>query len=229
MIPACFVTGTDTGVGKTLASCALLRKAASSGLSTLGLKPLAAGCEDHGEGLQNQDALELMAASTVPGVTYAEINPWPLRDAMAPHLAASREGIRLDTDTLAAHCKSQLARAAGFTVIEGAGGWRVPLDQNHSTLADLPAALQIPVVLVVGMRLGCLNHALLTAEAVERDGLILCGWIANHIDPDMDAQRENLDTLVRRLRAPLIGELPWFDTPDAGTASAYLDLPTQPG
>lgn len=221
----CFVTGTDTGVGKTLASCALLHKASLAGMSTLGLKPLAAGCENRGDGPQNQDALDLLRASTLPGITYAEINPWPLRDAMAPHIAAEREGVDLDVGQLAAHCRSMAERGADLTLVEGAGGWRVPLDRSKTSLADLPAKLQAPVILVAGMRLGCLNHALLTAEAITRDGLNLCGWIANLIDPDMDGLRENLDTLACRIDAPLLGELPWFEKPDPALAAACLDLP----
>lgn len=220
-----FVTGTDTGVGKTLASCALLHNAAAAGLSTLGLKPLAAGCEDLGQGPQNQDALDLMRFSTLPDITYPDINPWPLRDAMAPHIAAAREGVALETGSIAGHCRNMLNRGADFTLIEGAGGWRVPLDVAEASLADLPAALEAPVILVVGMRLGCLNHALLTAEAIVRDGLELCGWIANQVEPGMDGLQENLDTLARRIQAPLLGELPWFETPDGAAAGAYLDFP----
>lgn len=205
---AFFVTGTDTGVGKTYAACALLRTASATGLSTLGLKPVAAGCEETDDGLRNEDALALMAASTVP-LSYAQVNPFALRAALAPHVAAAQEGRRLRTAQVTGLVRGALMQArADFTLVEGAGGWRVPLNEQE-TLADVARELALPVLLVVGLRLGCINHALLTVEAIRHDGLRLAGWIANAIDPQMAAREENIDTLRERLGAPLLGVLPY--------------------
>lgn len=205
---AFFVTGTDTGIGKTCAACALLRTASAAGLSTLGLKPVAAGCEETPGGLRNEDAVALMASSTVP-LPYGQVNPVALRAPLSPHLAAAREGRRLRGTQVAGLVRGALMQArADFALVEGAGGWRVPLNEQE-TLADVARELALPVLLVVGLRLGCINHALLTAEAIRNDGLQLAGWIANAIDPLMDAREENIDTLRERLRAPLLGVLPY--------------------
>lgn len=202
-----FVTGTDTGVGKTWASCALLRALAAQGRTTLGLKPVASGCEQTADGLRNADALALMQASTV-SLSYAQVNPFAYAPALAPHLAAAQEGKRLRVQQIAGLVRGAIMQArADVTLVEGAGGWRVPLN-DAETLADLPRELALPVILVVGLRLGCINHALLTAEAIARDGVRLAGWIANTIDPAMPAQVENVATLRAHIGAPLLGVLP---------------------
>lgn len=205
---AFFVTGTDTGIGKTYAACALLRTASASGLSTLGLKPVAAGCGETAGGLRNEDALALMDASTVK-LDYTQVNPLALRAPLSPHLAAAREGRWVRSTQITGLVRGALMQGrADFALVEGAGGWRVPLNE-HETLADVARELALPVLLVVGLRLGCLNHALLTAEAIRHDGLKLAGWIANGIDPHMDAREENIDTLRDRIAAPLLGVLPF--------------------
>jgi len=215
-----FVTGTDTGVGKTFVAAGLLQVARNRGLSTLGLKPVAAGCEEHDGQWGNEDARELQQQSTVqPG--YATINPVALREPMAPHIAAQHEGLTLDLATLVAHCRSQFDQAA-FGVVEGAGGWLVPLNADR-TLADLAQALGCGVVLVVGMRLGCINHALLTAAAIRSTGLPLAGWVANHIDPEMAVQDENVAALAERLEAPLLGRIP-YQSRAKRAAAPYLDI-----
>lgn len=202
----CFVTGTDTGVGKTLVSAALLHTLARHRRRVVGMKPVAAGLIQHQGGWVSEDVLALRAASTV--VVPPELdNPVALPDAMAPHLAAERAGRRVTVaELLAAH--RRLREQADVVVVEGAGGWRVPVN-GEETLADLARAIGAPVVLVVGLRLGCLNHALLTAEAIRADGLTLAGWVANAIDPHMPCRDENIDTLRRWLRAPLLGRVPW--------------------
>lgn len=203
---AFFVTGTDTEVGKTYASCVLLRTQGERGARTLGLKPLAAGAIDTPDGPRNDDALALIAASTV-ALPYAQVNPVLLPDAMAPHLAAARVQRRLRATQLAGFVRGTLMTArADLVLVEGAGGWRVPLNETE-TLADVARELALPVLLVVGMRLGCLNHALLTAEAIARDGLHLAGWIANEIDPRMAGFEDNVATLRARLAAPCLGVL----------------------
>jgi dethiobiotin synthetase len=215
-----FVTGTDTGVGKTLVSAALLHTLAQRYARVVGMKPVAAGLVQRGDAWISEDVLMLRAASTV--IVPPELdNPVALPDAMSPHLAAARAGRRITVAELHAAQRALLA-LADVVVVEGAGGWRVPLNE-HETLADLAIAMAAPVVLVVGLRLGCLNHALLTAEAIHADGLALAGWVANTIDPAMACRDENIATLQQRLRAPLLGVVPWLPVPDA--RSIMLQLP----
>lgn len=223
MSNAYFVTGTDTGVGKTLIANALLRLAHDAGLSTLGLKPVAAGSYLRNGMQVNEDAWELLQASSVTR-DYAIVNPVALREPMAPHIAAERENVSLNMQSLVEHCRLHMA-SADFCVIEGAGGWLVPLNAAN-TMADLAAGVGAPVILVVGMRLGCINHALLTAAAVAAAGLPLAGWIANHIDPDMAVSEENVSTLTELLPAPLLGEVPAMDNPSAVFAARHLALAT---
>ena len=207
MATGLFVNGTDTGVGKTVVACALLRVLAREGLRVVGFKPVAAGAETTGQGLRNDDALRLAAASSVEA-SYEEVNPIALEPAIAPHIAAEHSGVSIDGSRLtAAH--GQLASRADVVVTEGAGGWLVPTGPDAS-LADLAAAIGDPVVMVVGMRLGCINHALLTAASIRAHGLPLAGWVDNRIDPDMPVLQENLATLDARLDAPRIGSVSWL-------------------
>jgi dethiobiotin synthetase len=221
-----FVTGTDTGVGKTLISAGLLYKADAQGLRTTALKPVAAGCEHTGDGLRNEDALVLQQAINTP-LSYEQINPIALEAAMAPHVAAEQEGRRITVSRLEGFCRGVLMQRSDFTVIEGAGGWRVPVN-SRETLADLAKALAIPVVMVVGMRLGCINHALLTAEAIQRDGLSLAGWVSNHIDPDMPAYLESRAALEQSLPAPCLGHIPYIANVEAIDIQKYLDIDKLP-
>lgn len=217
----CFVTGTDTGVGKTLVSAALLHALARHHARVVGMKPVAAGLVQQGGEWVAEDAMALRAASTV-AVPHALDNPVMLPEPLSPHLAAARVGRRVAVAELVeAHQK--LRRCVDVVLVEGAGGWRVPLNEEE-TLADLAKALALPVVLVVGMRLGCLNHALLTAEAIRCDGLQLGGWVANSVDPAMACLEENIATLRNRLGAPLLGCVPWLPgSPDARQIA--LDVP----
>jgi dethiobiotin synthetase len=221
MSSAYFITGTDTACGKTLVANALLKAAAARGHSTLGLKPVAAGSYLR-DGIQvNEDAWELLQNTTL-GIDYAAINPITLREPMAPHIAAEREGRAFGAADLAAHCRPLLSQAE-FAVVEGAGGWQVPLNESES-MVDIATLLDIPVLLVVGMRLGCINHALLTAAAIRSAGLHLAGWIANHIDDDMAVANENVASLHARLEAPLVGRIPWMESANAVQAARHLDL-----
>lgn len=214
-----FVTGTDTEVGKTAVSCALLHAAAQKGLSTAAVKPVAAGCD---ENAKNEDAIALMAAMTSE-LEYAQVNPVALREAIAPHIAAEREGRRLQASRLAGLCRGVMSAGADFVLIEGAGGWRVPIGPRE-TLADVARQLQQRVILVVGMRLGCINHALLTAEAIARDGLSLAGWVANQVEGEMPCYSENLETLKRSIGAPLLGEVPFLQPWCADSAAKFVDI-----
>lgn len=216
-----FVTGTDTGVGKTLVSAALLRRLRERGLRVAGMKPVASGCERTADGLRNEDALALQAESSGDW-PYGTINPFAYAPPIAPHVAAAEAGIPIDFSTIAS-CYGQLAADSDRVVVEGAGGWLVPL-AGGQTLADLAASLGLDVVLVVGLRLGCLNHAFLTAEAIAARGLRLAGWVANTIDPAFDRLDANLATLDERLPAPRLGLIPHLRPGDVAAAAACLDV-----
>jgi len=222
---AFFVTGTDTGVGKTLIACALLHAFAARGLRVSGMKPVAAGARVHDGQLLNNDVEQLVAASNVRA-PLAAINPYCFEPPIAPHLAAQQAGVEIDTGHIAA-CFRELAQFADAVVIEGAGGFCVPLNV-HETSADLVQRLGVPVVLVVGMRLGCLNHALLTAQAVHARGLELAGWVANHVDPAMAHANENVSTLERRLNVPLLARIQYAENPDPRTVARNMDLDALP-
>jgi dethiobiotin synthetase len=215
-----FITGTDTGVGKTLIATTILGLWATHGLAVAGYKPVAAGCEVEDGVLSNADARRLLAASSIP-LSYAEVNPYALVPAIAPHLAAADAGITLAMDRMVAGYEMLSARAERI-VVEGAGGWAVPLD-DELTFADLALALDLPVVLVVGIRLGCINHALLTQDAILASGARFAGWVANEIDPEMREPARNVDTLVARLDAPHLGSVP-FQRPGAPAPAACIDL-----
>lgn len=222
MSAAYFIAGTDTDVGKTTIAAGLLHAAKLNGLATLGAKPVASGCEVTPKGLRNADALALMDESSIK-LKYEEVNPFAFEPAIAPHLAAREAGVVLDVQSLLGPMRDILARDADFTLIEGAGGWRVPLS-DRANLSDLAMALQLPVILVVGVRLGCINHALLTAEAIAQDGLQLAGWVANIIDAKTSRLEENLATLAERLPAPCLGRVPKLKLVSPETVAAHLEL-----
>lgn len=217
-----YVTGTDTGVGKTFASVALLHRLRSAGLRAVGMKPVASGCERSDEGWRNDDALRLQAASA-PMPAYDMVNPFALPSPTAPSLAAAEIGVRIDLAHLVANYRA-LAAQADAVVVEGVGGWAAPLDRGLEQ-ADLVRALALPVVLVVGLRLGCLSHARLTARAVRADGFALSGWIGNRIDPTFRDAEAYLDLLEEALQAPRLGVLPYEASPPAEALAAALHLP----
>ncbi|KAB0547994.1 dethiobiotin synthase [Pseudomonas argentinensis] len=222
MSAAYFVTGTDTEIGKTTIAAGLLYAARRAGLSTAAAKPVASGCQLGAEGLRNDDALALLAQCSLP-LRYEEVNPLAFAPAIAPHLAARDAGVTLDVPSLHAAVLAILSKGADFTLVEGAGGWRVPLG-GMATLADLAQALHIPVILVVGVRLGCINHAVLSAEAIIGDGLPLAGWVANIVDPHVARLQDNLETLDERLPAPCIGRVPHLSAVTAEQVAQHLDL-----
>lgn len=198
-----FITGTDTGVGKTRIACGLLRAARAQGIDACGYKPVASGCRMTAQGLRNADGLALQAAAGTDE-PYARINPYALAPAIAPHLAAREAGLRIERRVLdAAH--RRLERAHELILIEGAGGWQVPLGPRW-TLADWAAARRWPVVLVVGMRLGCINHALLSAESISARTRLL-GWIASELPPRQPRVDQNVRELTARMPAPLLGRV----------------------
>jgi dethiobiotin synthetase len=197
-----YITGTDTGIGKTHASCTLLRSLRVQGVRAAGMKPVASGCENTGDGLRNADALDLIAASAT-SLDYDHVNPYAFADPIAPHLAATDAGRVIDRQRIRA-AYERLQLCADLVVVEGVGGWLAPLGESLMQ-SDLVDFLDVPVVLIVGLRLGCLNHALLTVRAIETDGCRLIGWIANRIDPVMLRADDNIATLKSRIHAPLLG------------------------
>lgn len=207
MAKGLFVTGTDTDVGKTVVSCALISVLARRGWSVVGFKPVAAGADRTTGGLRNADARWLRRCSSVP-VDYEDINPFVLEAAIAPHIAARTSGIFLEPGIML-DCRRRLGDKAQVVVTEGAGGWMVPLSPDED-MADLAAAIDDPVILVVGMKLGCLNHALLTAQAIRNRGCRLAGWVANRLDADMPAFSENVATLVGKLGCRPLASVPWL-------------------
>ena len=194
-----------------------------AGLRTAAIKPVAAGCIDMGKGLRNDDALQLQAVSSHK-LHYQQVNPVALEAAIAPHLAAQESGKTLSASRLVGFCRGLTLLPLDLIVIEGAGGWRVPLN-DRETLADVAREMNCPVILVVGMRLGCLNHALLTAEAIRRDGLAIAGWVANIIEPDMPRLEENIATLKRLFNEPCLGTVPRLQNLTPEQVGSYLHLP----
>ncbi len=213
-----FVTGTDTDVGKTLVSCALLHGYAAQGKRVAGMKPVAAGCNAAG---QSEDVLCLCAASNIQA-DRRQVNPYAFAPAVAPHLAARLAGIRISFGPIL-ESYSVLAAQADGVIVEGAGGFLVPLNESQDQ-GDLARQLGLPVILVVGMRLGCLNHALLTVEAIRQRGLPLAGWVANVIVADMPLLEENIAALQQRINAPILGRVPYLPQAEAHLVSGYLDL-----
>ena len=211
-----FVTGTDTGVGKTLISCALLHAFAAQGKRVVGMKPVAAGCDEDGI---NGDAKQLRAAGNILA-SFGQINPYHFLQPVAPHIAARAVGVRIELARILTSYR-ELAAQADVVIVEGVGGFKVPLNELQDS-AELAQHLNLPVILVVGMRLGCLNHALLTVSAIEACGLVCAGWVANVLDNEMLVLPENIEALQQRIAAPLLGVVPFQAKPDARVVAAQL-------
>lgn len=197
-----FITGTDTDVGKTIVSLQLINHLKSLGKKVACMKPVSAGCYVTEDGLRNEDAVQLQQASSV-NLPYELINPYAFEPPIAPHIASEKQGIIIDKQHIK-NCYRKISHESDVVVAEGAGGWLVPINATE-TMADIAVELNVPVILVVGMRLGCLNHALLTASSIEQTGLHFAGWVANHLDPEMLNQQDNIASLQQRLPAPLLG------------------------
>ncbi len=202
-----FVTGTDTGVGKTWVTCSLMRELIGDGLRVVGMKPVASGAEMHEGQLRNEDALRLIETSNVEA-PYEWINPYCFAPAIAPHIAALHADTKISLDVIYS-AYQRLTELADVVVVEGVGGWAVPINTTK-TMADIAVMLNIPVIMVVALRLGCLNHAILTAQSIRSYALSLCAWIANSPDPVMPAWQENIDTLKSFINAPLAGVVPHY-------------------
>ena len=221
LINSVFITGTDTEVGKTFYSERLLHSLNAQGLRTAAMKPLASGAEGHDEKLRNADALVLQQAANT-SFSYELCNPYCFKAAIAPHLAAKQAGVRIDADVIL-RAYEQLQQQADVTVVEGVGGWLVPLDEDQ-TVADLVQAMGLPVVLVVGMRLGCINHALLTAENIKQRGVPLLGWVANVMDPNMSHLNENIESIAQRIQVPLLDSIEFINNPDVPIPSRRTNV-----
>ena len=215
-----FVTGTDTGVGKTRVAVELIHALRAQGLRVAAMKPVSAGSEP---GELNEDVVALMQAANV-AADLSDVNPYAFAEPIAPHIAAQRAGVKIEISVIAA-AYSRLAAMADVVVVEGAGGWRVPLNERED-MADLAQRLGLPVVLVVGLRLGCINHAVLTAESISNRDVRWAGWVGNHIDPSMAQQSENLDALKLRLPEPCLGVQHFMPAPGATIVTTqWLKLP----
>jgi len=215
-----FITGTDTDCGKTEIALALMDALRKRGLSVLGMKPVASGCKHTRKGPRNEDAQRLRAQGSSE-LSYDLVNPYAFEPPIAPHIAAGQAGLEIELETIRGSAE-RLARLCDFLVVEGVGGWRVPLGPSLS-VSDLPRALDLPVILVSGIRLGCINHSLLTAESIRASGARLAGWVANQIDPDMLVHDENLATLAALIDAPCLGVVPWMVSPDPRQLAKHLD------
>jgi dethiobiotin synthetase len=222
---AWFVTGTDTGVGKSLVACALMFHLRARYARIAGMKPVAAGAERAPDGNRgNEDVWALEAAATVD-LSRSLVNPYLLHAPVSPHIAAQRDDVNIELHTIVDACNS-LREQIDALVVEGAGGFRVPLSATQDG-SDLAVALGLPVILVVGLRLGCLNHAVLTAESIASRGLKLTGWVANHIDPNMPEQQANIDWLQSQLKASCLADLPHIAMPNAQHMAAHFQLPLE--
>jgi dethiobiotin synthetase len=223
---SCFVTGTDTEIGKTLVSAAILHKLVRSGVRACGMKPIAAGAEMRDGQLHNEDADLLIEASNVH-LPSNLTTPYMLRAACAPHIAAALEGVTIGPVPIIA-AYAEIAAASDAVVVEGVGGFRVPLSPQFDS-ADLAAQLNLPVVMVVGVRLGCISHSLLTVEAIVARNLVLAGWVANEVDLDMRFADENIEALMERIPAPMLGRVPFMKNPSAAKAAEFIELAGLPG
>lgn len=217
-----FIAGTDTDAGKTLVSSALLHGFNKRGLSTAAVKPIAAGCKKTNQGLRNDDALVLQSVMSAD-LHYEEVNAIAFEAAIAPHIAADKVKLKVTAEKLEKNCEYIFQKKYDATLVEGAGGWRVPINDNE-TLSDVVKALNLPVVLVVGLKLGCINHSLLTFDAIKNDGLFVNGWVANQVDKDMTVVDENIEALKKRLACPFLGHIPFLTNPTAVNASGFLDI-----
>ncbi|MDD9194983.1 dethiobiotin synthase [Aliivibrio sp. S3MY1] len=221
MIDAFFVAGTDTDVGKTVSSKAILDALDMKGLNTAAYKPVAAGSEDKGEGVQHSDAIHLRSAANVE-LSYEEVNPYALLLPASPHIAAKAENVVIDYSVLSQGLAA-LKEKSDIVLVEGAGGWRVPVSKNDC-LSTWVKQEKLPVVLVVGIKLGCLSHAMLTAEAIQHDGLEIIGWVANRVNPGTENYAEIIKMLEDKMPAPKLGEIPYMPSTKRKNMGKYINL-----
>ncbi|MGD8784072.1 MAG: dethiobiotin synthase [Thioalkalispiraceae bacterium] len=207
MAKGVFITGTDTEIGKTLVSCLLIDALVQEGNQVIGMKPIASGAEKVNGRLQNEDAIHLMRHSNIE-MPYSSVNPYCFQPPIAPHIAARQNGQQIEIAMIQRAYKN-LAQEADWVIVEGVGGWKVPIN-NEEMVSDLASGLDLPIIMVVGMKLGCINHALLTASAIRANGNRLIGWVANQLSLQMPVYKENLQALQNLLQCPLIAEIPYL-------------------
>ncbi len=220
-IRSIFVTGTDTEIGKTHATLALMGALQKKGLRVGGMKPVASGCESTVDGLRNEDAMQIMQQASYL-CDYDLINPYAFTESIAPHIAAKKAEIEIKLDHIEAAFNILQSRF-DCVIVEGVGGWCVPLG-DHSSLADVPQKLELPVILVVGLRLGCISHTLLSVDKICADGLELIGWVANHIDPEYDEAEETINTIKARISAPLLARFPHMQNQNKSRLASFVDI-----
>jgi dethiobiotin synthetase len=216
-----FITGTDTEIGKTLTTLALMQSLKKAGRQVGGMKPVASGCVRTRSGLRNDDAMRIKSMADIE-VPYDLVNPYAFEAAVAPHVIAEQEGINIDLSRIKS-CYNKLSESVDIVVVEGVGGWRVPLGQEQA-VPDMVRALALPVVMVVGMKTGCINHAVLTAEAIKHDGMQLLAWVANQVDPEYSTLLPTMDYLNTKLKIPMLGHIPFMAEPDLDEITACIDL-----
>lgn len=216
-----FITGTDTDIGKTRITEALIHAFVARGERVAGLKPIAAGCRRTPVGLRNDDALTMMRQANVE-LPYETVNPYAFEPPIAPHIAAAEVGVEMDPDVIQGVVQA-VGEQADRVIVEGVGGWQVPIDDFVNT-ADLAELLGLPVILVIGLRVGALNHALLSAEAIYARGVPIGGWLVNVVDPEMTHVAENIETLQRQIAFPYLGRVPWLTNPSAEAIATYIDI-----
>ncbi len=221
MINAFFIAGTDTDVGKTVVSKAILQALSAHGLSTIGYKPIAAGCHMTEAGLRNSDALHLQATATIES-DYNDVNPYTLLQATSPHIAAKHEKVVIEYSVLSNKLATHKERA-DVVLVEGAGGWRVPVSDNDC-LSSWVKKEKLPVILVVGIKLGCLSHAMLTVEAIQNDGLEIIGWAANRVNPGTENYADIIAMLEAKIPAPKLGEIPYISSVKKKNIAKYMDI-----
>jgi len=222
MMNGFFITGTDTNCGKTEITLGLMQLMQDQGQIVLGMKPVASGATHSAEGLRNEDAARIQAQGSIQA-PYAELNPYVYEPPIAPHLAAVQAGETIDLNVISSHYMSLLAQA-DCVIVEGVGGWQVPFNEQESA-ADLARMLKMPVILVVGLKLGCINHALLSVESILASGVQLAGWIANEVEPNMLSRDENIATLRAAISSPFLGVVPYMKDPSAKNIAENLELP----
>ena len=219
---ACFLTGTDTGIGKTWVTLGLMSALRAKGQKVVGMKPVASGCRQTKAGLRNEDAESICQAST-PAVSYDLVNPYAFEEPVAPHAAAEKAGVEISIPQIQA-AYHQLCKLADVVVVEGVGGWRVPLSRDQG-LVDLVKAIDVPVILVVGLKLGCINHALLSCESLVRDNIQLLGWVANQVEADYPFLNSTMQVLRSEIPAPLLGQVPYLNVLDVEEIGQSLQCP----
>ena len=219
---AYFITGTDTEIGKTVVTLGFMQAFSDTGLQVAGMKPVASGSEQTESGLRNDDALQIQSLCSM-ALPYETVNPYAFAEPASPHIAAEKAGVAVQLEPLLKAFNNIVATGTEAIIVEGAGGWRVPISKGLQTF-NLVRALDLPVILVVGLRLGCINHALLSAEAIQADGIELAGWVANAVQPEYANEEVTIGTIKQAIKAPLLGQIPYRPGIEPATVAQALNV-----